>query len=487
MQGTLMQNSAPVTATTRHVRLSALLLLALAPMAAWAQMQGPSLLQPRDPFQGSVTTSAATADTLHLSIDEAIRRGLQQNLGLVKQQQNERLIQAQLLSAEYALMPDITAQANTSTQEINLTARGFKPSLVAKLAPGLKINPLVKVDVTSAEADVKHTFFSMHAIDLYRAAKLDVKSEHLNTLSAHGTVVYNVAAAYLRVLADEATVENAQAQQATSRRLLQQTTDRDDAGTATHLDVLRARVQAQNDDQAAELAANSLEKDRIALNRVIGLTPEQKVQLTDAAPYADLAAQPLEVVRASAYLNRKDYLSLLARVRGLELQSRSVRYERLPVLRFNGNYGVTGETQGLYHGTMYAAGTIEFPIFKEAQLRGDADVADAQLFQAREQLDDLHAAVDAQLRDSLMDVAAAEELVKVAESNRDLAREELEQSTERYHAGVDDNLPLVRSQATVTAANSQWVASLYQYNMAKLGLALNAGVLESQYRQYLGR
>jgi outer membrane protein TolC len=464
--------------------------IAMAPIPVYAQttfqLQPPSLLQPNDPFKGSVTTGPATADSIPLSIDEAIRRSLEYDLGLVEQQQTERQFAAQVLSAENVLMPDISMQAKTGFDQIDLLAYGFKPSLVAKLAPGVKINPIIEYDVTSAEADVKQTFFSMSAIDLYRAAKSAEKAEHFSTLSAHGTVIYDVASAYLQVLADSATVENAQAQLKTSQRLLQQATDSDQAGTATHLDVLRAHVQQQNDEQAVEQAENTLAKDRIALNRIIGFAPEQKVQLTDAAPYAELAVQPLDQILTIAYGNRKDYLALLAAVRGYELQSRSVRYERMPTISFNGDYGVTGQTQGMYHGTMLVAGRIQFPIFKEAQLRGDRDVADAQLEQARSQLASLREDVDAQLRDSLLDVAAAKKLVKVAESNRDLAQQELEQSTERYQAGVDDNLPLVRAQAAVAAANSEWVASLYQYNLAKLALARNTGVLESQYKQYLG-
>ena len=52
---------------------------------------------------------------------------------------------------------------------------------------------------------------------------------------------------------------------------------------------------------------------------------------------------------------------------------------------------------------------------------------------------------------------------------------------------MDDNLPLVAAQATLAAAESGLVESLYQYNLSKLALARAAGVLEAQYRLYLGR
>ena len=62
----------------------------------------------------------------------------------------------------------------------------------------------------------------------------------------------------------------------------------------------------------------------------------------------------------------------------------------------------------------------------------------------------------------------------------------LSDETDRVNAGVDDNLPLVTAQATVATAQSNLIESLYQYNLSKLALARAAGVLEQQYRVYLG-
>ena len=52
---------------------------------------------------------------------------------------------------------------------------------------------------------------------------------------------------------------------------------------------------------------------------------------------------------------------------------------------------------------------------------------------------------------------------------------------------MDDTLPLVQAQSTLASAQSTLVQSLYQFNVAKLALARSAGVLEQQYRDYLGK
>ncbi|MDE3163918.1 MAG: TolC family protein, partial [Acidobacteriota bacterium] len=68
-----------------------------------------------------------------------------------------------------------------------------------------------------------------------------------------------------------------------------------------------------------------------------------------------------------------------------------------------------------------------------------------------------------------------------------LATQALADETARVQSGVDDNLPLVRAQATLASAQTNLVESIYQYNVAKLSLARAAGVIELEYREYLGR
>jgi outer membrane protein TolC len=69
----------------------------------------------------------------------------------------------------------------------------------------------------------------------------------------------------------------------------------------------------------------------------------------------------------------------------------------------------------------------------------------------------------------------------------ELATRALSDETDRVNAGVDDNLPLVTAQTALASAENNQVESLYRYNLSKLALARAAGVLEQQYRDYLGK
>jgi outer membrane protein TolC len=188
-----------------------------------------------------------------------------------------------------------------------------------------------------------------------------------------------------------------------------------------------------------------------------------------------------------AFQRRKDLLSLQSQLEVATQARRAVKSERLPTLAFNGYYGVLGQIGGLYHGVFAATGKVSVPVFQEGQLRGEGEVAAAQVIALRQQIESLRVSIEWQIRAAMLDVESSNELVKVARSNVDLATQEVQDATDRFTAGVDDNLPVVQAQAVLAAAQSRLVQTLYQYNQSKLILARNTGVVESQYKVYLGR
>ncbi|MCU1318845.1 MAG: outer rane efflux protein [Edaphobacter sp.] len=467
--------------------------MGVSPLVAAAQDANalPSAPAPNVPVMklpGGVVVEKAGPDALPLSLDDAIERGQKHNLQMELSRQNERLVHGQVLTVKNNLLPSLTAQAKTATQEINLAAMGFKPESLAGLGlPPGSFKEIVKVDTTSAQMNINQQLFNVPAYYLYRAAQKADTVASLTTLNTRGSVTLSVGTQYLLALADASQIENAQALVKSNEVALRQATASHDAGVGTNLDMLRARVQLQTQQQVLINAENTFAKDKIALNRMIGLPAEQELKLTDTAPYAEFAGLPLEQAMALAFERRKDLLSLQAQLEVADRTRKAVKAERLPSLAFDGYYGVLGETHGLYHGVFSAAGKLTFPIFQEGQLRGEREVAEAQKHALQQQIESLKVTIEQQIRASMMDVQSSSELVKVARSNVDLATEQLQQTIDRFTAGVDDNLPVVRAQATLADAQTRLVGTLYQFNQSKLALARNTGVVETQYKVYLGR
>src|ERR1700689_437475 len=82
-------------------------------------------------YRGSIVRDKATAGVLDLTLDDAMQRGLKNNLGLVLQSSNEKGANGQRLQQLQALLPTVRGEASIEVQQINLAAFGLR-------FPGLK-------------------------------------------------------------------------------------------------------------------------------------------------------------------------------------------------------------------------------------------------------------------------------------------------------------------------------------------------------------
>ena len=292
---------------------------------------------------------------------------------------------------------------------------------------------------------------------------------------------------YLRVLADQAQLRNAEALVRQDQVVFDHARAEKEAGVGINLDVLRAQVQLQVEQQEVIRDQAAIAKDKIALNREMGQPAGQELELTDTVPFAEFEEMSLDEAKALAAQHRRDLLGEQAQLSAALEVAKAVKYEYVPSLGLGGFYGVLGETTGLYHGVFTAEGKLQFPIFQEATFRGQRETATAQIIGLRHQIASTYGQIEADIRSSMLDVESSRELVRVAGSNQALATQALSDATDRFNAGLDDSLPLVRAQSALVAAETQLIQAEFQYNNAKLQLARNTGVVESDYKHYLGR
>ena len=483
---------APQSLLRRSAAILAVLASAVLTLQGLVRAQTPNPTSAANPFYGSVTVRPIADEPLKLSLDEAIALGLQNNLGLRESESSEQNVQGQRNEILQNLLPTITLTGDLGVHQQNLVALGFGPDTVKEFKKDhiqipSNLSFITRDDLTEGKIQFGQMIFSGPVLAAVKAIGAAGRAAHFATMSARGEVVQQVASAYLHAIAASSEVDNAKALETADQLLLNHAHDSHQAGVASNLDELRARVQLQAQQQALIAAENSLEKNLILLKREIGIDPGQTISLTDPAPYSDLALQTPEELRAVAYKNRQDYQNLQNEAVEFKAIHAAYRAQRWPSLSFGGYYGVSQVGGVGSHGNFVAQGNLSLPLFREAKLRGNSDAAQANWDAVSAQLADLRSKIDQQVRSALLDANATSKLVAVARSNVELATRALADETDRVNAGVDDNLPLVTAQATLASAESNLVESLYQYNLSKLALARAAGILEQQYREYLGR
>src|ERR1700761_6739964 len=134
-----------------------------------APQSGASGIDPS--FHGSLVSGKATADVLPLGLDDAIQRGLKNNLGLILQSSSEKNASGKRLEQLQRLLPTVTGAASIEVEQVNLAAYGLK-------FPGL--NPIVgPFQVVDFRAYLTQSLINVPALENYLAAKHNFKAAKL--------------------------------------------------------------------------------------------------------------------------------------------------------------------------------------------------------------------------------------------------------------------------------------------------------------------
>ena len=429
-------------------------------------------------YYGSIVRDKATDGVLQLTLDDAMQRGLRNNLGLVLQTSNEKSASGQRLQQLQELLPTIRGSASIEVEQVNLASYGLK-------LPGVPsvIGPFQVVDF---RAYLTQKLVDLQSLENYISSRHNFEAAKLTAQDARDLVVLTVGNAYLLCIADAARIEAVKADMATSKVSLDQAVAAHDAGTSPRLDVLRAQVDYQNEQQNLIATTNQLAKDKLALARAIGLPLEQKYELSNAEPFAALDTPDPEAAFQQALKQRKDLAAMAEQLKAAEAGKKAAFDGQLPTASFSGDYGDLGTTPAHSHGTYTATGQISAPILQIAKTRGDEEVAGAQYDQTKAKLSDQVQQVNADVRDAILDIQSSAKLVDAAKSNVDLAHEALIEAQERFKTGVEDSLPVSQALSTDEQANDQYISALYQHNVAKLSLARALGAASTNYKDYLG-
>jgi outer membrane protein TolC len=467
------------------ISLNSTVIVVLYTCAAFGQQPGLTTLpsadqviqRSQDPYNGSIPQGQATNQVIQLSVADALDRGLKYNLGLYLSERATDQTRAERLRALSKLMPVINGGFTEEEQRLNLKAFGFNfPGFPTSVGP---------FGLTELQASGTWTPIDLHYITSLHAASQDVKASQFSYRDARDTVVLAVGANYLLTIANESRVESAEAELKAAQALYQLAVDQENAGIAPNIDTLRARVQLQTQQSLLITAQNDLEKQRIALARVIGLPVRQKFVLVNRVPYEPLPESAVENAYERALQTRPDYQAALASLRAAQYSEQSAWQQRLPSIGFSGNYGVLGFTPGSMAPNWTAAATLAIPIFQGGKVEADVQQSRAVLKERQAQVDNLRGSIEQDIENSLLDLKAAAQQVEVAKTGLDYAQETLVQSQDRFAAGVTNNVEVVQAQQQLASANEQYITSLYAHNIAKVLLARAIGNAEEAVKQYL--
>jgi len=414
---------------------------------------------------------------LHLTLQEAIQRGLKANLGVLVAETRVAESTGTAERRQSLLLPHVRIDAAIAEQTRSLAAMGITlPGAPAVAGP-------LSTYETRAYAD--QSIVDMQALHGLRSARLATAATKSDYQDARDQVVRGIAGLYLAAQSAAAQEAAAQSSVEKAQALYKLAADQRDAGVANGIDVLRAQVQLANERQALVQARNSVKSALLVLARSLGMPPGTPIELANKLEFRQTQTVDVESALTAALNARADYQSMAKQREALGEQLRASRARFLPKFFASGNYGAIGQTVPSMRGTGLIQGTLSFTVF-DRDREGEAKEIEARIQRIDRQINDVRLGIEQELRQALLNIDSAAEEVAVSAAGLDLAEKELDLAKLRFSEGVTNNIEVVNAQDSYSRAQRNSIVALTQHSDARIELARALGNIEASYADSFG-
>ena len=411
---------------------------------------------------------------LKLTLRDAVQLALKQNprvilanLGVAQSEQQRNISRA-------ALLPQAGIRASETLNRANLEA-----------AFGLRIPGFPSIsDLTatsrSAPASVPPSWISRCGGVIAPARPASIPPARRKPRAREESVLL-VVSQYLGSQRAAADVEAARSRVDLAQAIYDQAADLQKNGVGTGIDTLRSNVQLQNEKQRLIVARTQLETALYGLARLLNLDPKQRVELADAVSFFDTPEVNLDQTLERAWQARPELRQILSQENRAQLELRAATDARLPRVSVSGFWAEQGLNSSNVIPVYSYQANLDVPVFTGGRIQAERARPELAIRELKQQEQEVRNRIVLEVKTSIAQLASARSEVEVAKLGIDLARQEVEQSRDRFQAGVTNNVEVIQAQDGFARASDNQIAALYRYNQARADLAHSVGQMEALY------
>ena len=251
-----------------------------------------------------------------------------------------------------------------------------------------------------------------------------------------------------------------------------------DVGVVAKVDVLRSEVELANAQQNLIKAENAYKISEANFNKIIGLPLETNLFLEDTLNYVPYD-KDLEYCLDYASKNRPELEQAKQGVQAARGQVRAARSGYQPQISAvaSQNFGTSDAHWPADEESNWTVGVqASLTIFDTGVTRSKAHAAKANYFSAEESYRDTVDAVMLDVRSQYLNLREAEKRISTTEVAVSQAEEDYRIAQLRYQAGVGTNTDVLDAQVALTDAQTNYLQSVYDYNISKTNLETAIGV-----------
>ncbi|MCC9138172.1 TolC family protein [Pontibacter silvestris] len=416
-----------------------------------------------------------------LSLEQAIRIGLQQNYDIQIATKQEAIAENNVTLGNAGFLPTLDARASRTFSENN-SLQEFQTGPDRERI-GAKSNSLSSnINLNWVLFDGLGMFINYDRLQaLEKAGNLFTKETVENTVANILNYYFEVArqSSKIQALKDaivisEQRVEIAQAQY--------------EVGVSAKVEILRAQVDYNSDRSELLLQQEALQNAKINLNQLLGRDPDIDFITSDSVivdPTLTYNKVDNNLLASNPVLQR---LQLNSHIANLDIKA--IRASRFPVVGFTSAYNFTrseaeplNEYQARFNrNTGYNYGlTVSLPIFNGFNLNRQAQNARISLQSINLEYQQEQNRLQSDLARAYSQYSNRLELLSLEEFNLKLAQENADIALERYRLGLLTAIELREAQRNQLVAENRLIDIRYEAKTAEIELKrLTSSLLQGQ-------
>ncbi len=406
-----------------------------------------------------LSTAAAWAAPVELTLDEAVALALQNNSDIKISESEREKADWAVSEAKAGKKPSVNYNFTGTYSDPASKSTGSNESYDNRIALTLPLYTGGK-----AEGSIE-------------AAKLGLKSADLGIEKAKQQIKLDATTGYFNILQTANLVKVAQESVDGLTAHLKNVQAQYDVGTVAKSDMLRSEVELADADQKLIIAKNNLELAVASFNNVTGLPLDTQINPKQSALAYMANNQTLSDSITYSLANRPEVAQADANVAVAKQQIKIAGADKKPTVSLTG-YTDWNDTDlpGADNDNWGASVTASYKLFDSGLAKSKVRQADAGLNKATEQARQSRDSVQLEVRQAFLNMKEAEKRIETSKVAVDKAEEDFKIAQVRYSAGVGTNLDVIDAQLALTQAKTNNIQALYDYNTSKAKLDKAMGI-----------
>jgi len=412
-----------------------------------------------------------------LTLDEAVRRGLQASPRLAESAARGEAAAAAADQRHAGMLPQVAAQAGYArTNHVDEFGVPLPNNQLRIIYPDLPDNYRARLDLQWP----LYTGGRLEAIE--RAARIEAAASSSDLEAARTDLRLEITRAYWTLVTAGESLRVVDESLERTRAHLQDARNRLDAGLIPPNEVLTAEAQESRQRMFSIQARANRDVAEAELGRLIGASPGTRIQ-----PDARLeppAPEPatFEALVAAARQNRRDRAALVERVGAARERETAAGAGAKPTVGVGGGYDYARPNPRIFpreeawRGSWDASVNVNWPLFDGGRARAETAEAAASGRALQARLAEFDALLDVEVRRQLNDLEASRAVIAAAADGVRAAAEARRVAAERFAAGVATSTDVLDAQV-----------ALLQAELDRTQAIANARLAEARLNRAVGR